>query len=84
MYIKYYMRIRAKDQPGVLSMITSYFNEANISIEKILQIPDNGSEGIPIVITTHKIQSSKLINSVKKISDLDFILDNISLIPIEH
>ena len=81
---KYYLRIRAKDQPGVLSMITSYFNEANISIEKILQIPDNDSDSIPIVITTHKIISSELLSSVKKISDLDFILGYISLIPIEN
>ena len=81
---KYYLRIRAKEQPGVLSMITSYFNEANISIEKILQIPDNDSDSIPIIITTHKIISSELLSSVKKISDLDFILGNISLIPIEN
>ena len=81
---KYYLRIMVKDQPGVLSMITSYFNDANISVEKILQIPDNNSNSIPIVITTHKIKSSELLSSVKKIADLDFILDNISLIPIEH
>ena len=30
------------------------------------------------------IKSSELLSSVKKISDLDFILANISLIPIEH
>ncbi len=84
LYAKYYLKIRAKDKPGVLSKITSYFNEANISIEKILQIPDNNSDSIPIVITTHKIKSSELLSSVKKISDLDFILDNISLIEIEH
>ncbi len=81
---KYYLRIRAKDKPGVLSKITSYFNDSNISIEKILQIPDNNSNSIPIVITTYKIKSSKLLSSVKKISDLEFIFDNISLIPIEH
>ena len=81
---KYFLRIRAKDKPGVLSMITSYFNDENISIEKILQIPDNNSEGIPILITTHKIKSSKLLSSVKKISDLDFIFENISVIPIEY
>ena len=68
---KFYLRIRAKDQPGVLSKITSYFNESNISIEKILQIPDNKSNSTPIVITTHKIKTSKLLNSVKKISELD-------------
>ena len=81
---KYYLRIRVKDQPGVLSKITSYFNEANISVEKILQIPDSDLNSIPIVITTHKIKSSELLRTVNKIADLEFILDNISLIPIEH
>tara|TARA_B100000579_G_C22843766_1_gene863145 strand:- start:614 stop:1909 length:1296 start_codon:yes stop_codon:yes gene_type:complete len=81
---KYYLKIRAKDQSGVLSMITSYFNEVKISVEKIFQFPDNESESIPIVITTHPIKSSELLSSVKKISELDFILDNISVIPIEH
>ena len=82
--IKYYLRIRVKDKPGVLSMIKSYFNDANISVEKILQIPDNSTEGIPILITTHKIKSSELLSSVKKISDLDFVFENISVIPIEY
>ncbi len=81
---KYYLRIRVKDQPGVLSKITSYFNDDNISIEKILQIPDSDSKSMPIVITTHKIKSSELLSSVKKIADLEFILDKISLIPIEY
>jgi len=81
---KYYLRIRVKDQPGVLSNITSYLNEFNISVEKILQIPDNNKQSIPIVITTHKIKSSEILSSVKKITDLDFVLENISLIPIEY
>ena len=81
---KYYLRISVKDQPGVLSMITSYFNDAKISVEKILQLPDNNYEGIPILITTHKIKSSKLLKSVKKIEDLDFVFENISVIPIEY
>ena len=81
---KFYLRIRAKDQPGVLSKITSYFNDSSISIEKILQIPDNKADSTPIVITTHKIKTCELLNSVKKISDLEFIFENISLIPIEH
>ena len=38
---KFYLRIRVIDQSGVLSKITSYLNEYNISVEKILQIPDS-------------------------------------------
>ena len=80
---KFYLRIRVIDQSGVLSKITSYLNEFNISVEKILQIPDSKENNIPILITTHKIKTSELLNSVKKIGELEFVDENISIIPIE-
>ena len=80
---KFYLRIRVKDQPGVLSKITAYLNDSNISVEKILQTPDKKENSIPILIITHKIKTSELLNSVNKISDLEFVNENISIIPIE-
>jgi len=80
---KFYLRIRAKDQSGVLSKITTYLNDSNISVEKILQTPDKKENNIPILIITHKIKTSELLNSVNKISDLKFVHENISIIPIE-
>ncbi len=80
---KFYLRIRVKDQPGVLSKITAYLNDSNISVEKILQTPDKKENNIPILIITHKIKTSELLNSVNKISDLEFVNENISIIPIE-
>ena len=80
---KFYLRIRVIDQSGVLSKITSYLNEYNISVEKILQFPDSKENNIPILITTHKIKMSELLNSVKKIGELEFVDENISIIPIE-
>ena len=80
---KFYLRIRVIDQSGVLSKITSYLNEYNISVEKILQIPDSKENILPFLITTHKIKMSELLNSVKKIGELEFVDENISIIPIE-
>ncbi len=80
---KFYLRIRVKDQSGVLSRITTYLNDSNISVEKILQTPDKKENNIPILIITHKIKTIELLNSVKKISDLEFVHENISIIPIE-
>ena len=80
---KFYLRLRVKDQPGVLSKITAYLNDSNISVEKILQTPDKKENNIPILIITHKIKTSELLNSVNKISDLEFVNENISIIPIE-
>ena len=81
---KFYLRIRVKDQSGVLSKITAYLNDSNISVEKILQTPDKKENNIPILIITHKIKTSELLNSVNKISDLEFVHENISIIPIEY
>ena len=80
---KFYLRIRVKDQSGVLSKITTYLNESNISVEKIIQTPDKKENNIPILIITHKIKTLELLNSVNKISDLEFVNENISIIPIE-
>ena len=79
---KYFLRIMTNDQLGVLSKITTYFNDSNISVEKIVQIPDNNDEIIPIIISTHKIKKLKLMNAVDKIEKLDFV-QKISFIPIE-
>ena len=80
----YYMRITAKDITGVLSKITSYFNESDISVKKILQLPDTEKyqENIPIIITTHSVKKNKLLDSIKKIEKQNFISEKISIIPI--
>ena len=62
----YYISIRTKDFTGVLSKITGYFKDFNISIEKILQIPDdNKNISIPIIIFTHAIKKDKILKSQK-------------------
>ena len=58
----YYLRIIVKDISGVLAKITSNLNEVGISIETILQIPENKlNEGIPIIIVTHETKKNLLI-----------------------
>jgi homoserine dehydrogenase len=81
----YYIRIMTKDITGVLSKITSHFNESNISIEKIMQVPENISENlpIPIIIFTHKVNRNLLIQTINKIENLDFVLDKIIILNID-
>ena len=81
----YYVRIMTKDIVGVLATITSYFNESHISIEKILQVPENIGENlpIPIIIFTHQIKKKLLIQTIRKIENLDFVLDKIIIMNID-
>ena len=81
----YYVRIMTKDIAGVLATITLHFKESNISIEKILQVPENIGVNlpIPIIIVTHKIKKKLLIQTITKIENLDFVLDKIIIINID-
>lgn len=83
----YYLRIVVKDIPGVLAKITSNMNEEGISIETILQLPDNvndySKKNVPIIITTHET-TSKLLNKVlMKIEKLDFVVSKLVIISID-
>ena len=79
----YYLRIMTQDIAGVLSRITGYFKDFNISIEKILQIPDdNNKDSVPIIIFTHNISKNKLLKVITLIEKQDFVLEKISIISI--
>ena len=83
----YYLRIRVKDIPGVLAKITSNLNDESISIETILQMPENSTHNligeVPIIITTHKTTSKLLNKAVLKIEKLDFVVSKIVVITID-
>ncbi len=80
----YYLRIMTEDKPGVLSSITNLFSDTGISVEKILQLPENSNlnKPIPIIITTHKIENKILTNVIKKLEKLIFVKEKITLLPI--
>ena len=82
----YYLRIMAKDIAGVLSKITGYFKDFDISIKKIMQIPDTDEKNtlVPIIIITHSIKKIKLNKVIDMIEEQEFIKEKISIIPIEQ
>jgi len=81
----FYLRILAKDISGVLAKITSNLNEEGISIETILQIPDNKTKNnhVPIIIVTHETTKNFLIKALIKIEKLNFVFGKISVITID-
>ena len=80
----YYLRIMTEDKPGVLSSITNYFSDFDISVKKILQLPESSEadKPIPIIITTHNIQKEKLSNVINKIEGLAFVKEKITVLAI--
>ncbi len=61
-----YIRFEVRDKPGVLSQITKQLAKYKISIQRLIQIPDNINKKASIIIITHNSKeyySKKCINS---------------------
>ena len=63
-----YFRLEVKDKPGVLSSITKTLATFKISIQRLIQMPDNKRKTATIVIITHnanELDAQKCINFFK-------------------
>ena len=63
-----YLRFEVKDKPGVLSQITKQLAKYKISIQRLIQIPDNLRKKASIIIITHNVKeyySKHCMNSFK-------------------
>jgi len=63
-----YLRLEVKDKPGVLSSITKQLAKYNISVQRLIQIPDHKKKTASIVIITHEaneLNSKKCLKSFR-------------------
>ncbi len=63
-----YLRFEVNDKPGVLSQITRSLALCNISIERLIQIPDHKNKKASIIIITHRtneLNANKCLKSLK-------------------
>ena len=65
---EYYLRITAKDKPGVLSQISKILSEAGISIEAVIQKEvQPGQVTVPLILLTNRIKENIFRQAVKSI-----------------
>ena len=77
-FSSFYIRLNVLDKKGVLAEITSLFKDNNVSIETMIQNPDNFSrenDSIPLLIVTHETYLKNINNLINKIANLDNVLD---------
>ena len=63
-----YFRFEVNDKPGVLSQITESLAKRNISVERLIQIPDHKNKKASIIIITHKtneLDANKCLKMLK-------------------
>lgn len=80
----YYLRLSAKDRPGVLADVTRILANHDISIEAILQKePLEGESHVPIIMLTHKTQERELNAAIRQIEALESINKQVNRIRLE-
>lgn len=82
---EYYIRIKVKNITGVLSSITSILSDNNVSIEKVVQKPDNSNKSISnIAFTTNKTSEYKIVEVIENIEKMDYVIEKPHIIRIEE
>ena len=71
---RYYLRINAKDTPGVVAKVSAILGQAKISLSEILQHEPDAGQWVPVVITTHHAREGSLRQALAKIKQLDGIV----------
>ena len=75
-----YLRFEVKDKPGVLSEITRHLAKKNISVERLIQIPNHKKKTASIVIITHRCRELDVQNCLKSFRSNRNILKSPTLI----
>jgi homoserine dehydrogenase len=69
---RFYIRLMAKDQPGVLACHSKILGGHNISISGALQHEGSGPDNtVPVVITTHPTKQKNMSDALAELSRLD-------------
>ena len=70
---RYYIRLSAKDQPGVLAQVTAILGRHHISVSAINQHEGGENRSVAVVITTHQAIEGEVQAAIKEIDVLAVI-----------
>ncbi|MBP5778516.1 MAG: homoserine dehydrogenase, partial [Campylobacter sp.] len=71
---KYYLRIRVKDEKGVLAKITNLLSENNLSIDSFLQKPKlKTEESVTLFFTTHTSLEADVKKAMSELDSQEFV-----------
>ena len=70
-----YLRVMARDRPGVLAAITEALAEAEVSIDSLLQRPVEPHGLVPVVLTTQAAPDSAIAQAAAAIGALEAVAE---------
>lgn len=81
----YYLRIQAKDHPGVLAQVASILSERGINIESIMQKEAEEQDGlIPIILLTHNVLEARMNEAIAALEALESVINPVVRIRVEQ
>lgn len=82
-FTNYYLRVQARDRPGVLSKISGIMSAHNISIHSVMQKGRDKSKTVPVVFLTHQAREADIREASRIIGDMDVVEGMPTIIRIE-
>ncbi|MFC3606676.1 homoserine dehydrogenase [Stutzerimonas tarimensis] len=81
----YYLRIQAKDHPGVLAQLASILSERGINIESIMQKEAEEHDGlVPVILLTHRVKEQRIDDAIAAFEALDDVVGSVVRIRVEQ
>ncbi len=79
----YYLRFRVKDRPGIIAELAAALAAEKISIEAVLQLPDEDATNLPFVITVEPASESAIRAALDRMEKLNFLIEPPLAMPME-
>ena len=80
----YYLRFRVKDRPGIIAELASALASENISIEAVLQLPEENTKNLPFVITVEPTTEESVRAALARMEKLEFLVEPPLAMPMEQ
>jgi len=79
----YYLRFRVKDSAGIIAKLAGILAGKGISIDAVLQLPNEPKDDLPFVITVEPAEEGAICAAVAEMAALDFVIEPPLALPME-
>ncbi len=79
----YYLRFRVEDRPGIIAALAGILAQRHISIEAVLQAPEENKSDLPFVITVEPTTDEAIRDAIRQMAALDFLREPPLAMPVE-
>lgn len=79
----YYLRFRVEDGPGIIAKLAGVLSDQKISLDAVLQLPQQNWRDLPFVITVEPTSEQSIRDAIAEISKLHFLLEPPVAMPME-